>query len=350
MENDDNRGEELCSSLTRYNELRIAVVGDIILDWYIYGLIKKPTGETPRNFAAIVKKEEEVLGGAANVANNLVKAGIGKTWLIGLGGEDETTKRISDLCEKNGIEQRLVTDENYKLPKKLRSFTRDNGGLYVPDDIRWDFELDSGELMEKFRDRGDEILNTLEIVLSLDEPPNAIIVSDYTKGTLSREVLDGIRELAAAKGITIIADPKYFSRERDKGYKGYDWINPNGKNARKMLGIPTESRLSHESLTKKLSRKYKANVMVTFGEEGMIICERGNIMKIKAKEATVRDITGAGDTVKAYFAASLLTGLSPEDAGYIASMAAYVAIQKKMTYAVEKEAVLRALVDRDGSD
>lgn len=297
--------------------LRIAVIGDVMLDRYWWGETTRISPEAPVPVVRLDKLSDAV-GGAANVAANI--AGLGATpILVGVIGDDgEGSVITSFLAEIEHLDTRLVRSDARGTTVKTRIVS---GGHHV---VRVD------------RESTDELdLSESEELASAITEADLIVLSDYAKGVLSKATLEAIFALAAGK--TIVVDPKSndFSR-----YNGATILTPNAREAAAAAGVSN----STEAGSKILSDNHFNAVLVTEGEHGMTLFERDRQpVKYKAHARDAFDVTGAGDTVIATLSACIAAKMSLIEAVEIANIAAGVAVSHVGTTIVTRKMLISEL-------
>ncbi|CAM1373124.1 D-glycero-beta-D-manno-heptose-7-phosphate kinase [Tenacibaculum xiamenense] len=290
----------------------ILVIGDIIIDHYLIGSTNRVSPEAPVPIVKI-KKETTVLGGAGNVVNNLLSFG-GKADIISVIGKDQDFLILNKLFkEKNISTNYLVFEEKRALTKKTRILSSSQ------QIVRFDKE-DTHEISEDSINKIIKIFN--EIVNNYD----IIILSDYNKGVLTKEVSQQIITAANKKNIKVLVDPKGNDYLK---YTGAYLLTPNKKEAFSITGF----NLNSESNTllkaiRKLKTDYRLSAsIITLSQDGIALYNESlKIFPTKSKE--VFDVTGAGDTVIAAIAYKLVHGDSIEDAIRFANLAAGVVVGK----------------------
>lgn len=307
---------------------KILVAGDVMLDKYYYGEVSRisPEAPVPINHVA---REKETLGGAANVAHNLALLGC-RTMLAGFVGDDFHYRSLAEKLSDRGI----LSDGLVMTDRPTTTKIRIIGGHQQM--LRLDFE-DARPLETRWIDA---FLERVE--KRLDEGLDAVILSDYAKGTLSDASARALIAEAHAHGVPVIVDPKGTNWTK---YKKCDYITPNIKEINAILLEPISN--TDEEVVRAchyISRKYDIkNVLATRSEKGVSLVRTGQEVHIPTRSQEVFDVSGAGDTVIAVLAAGLSGGLRGEEAAYLANLAASVVVGKLGTYAVAKEELLDAL-------
>jgi rfaE bifunctional protein kinase chain/domain len=285
---------------------RVLVVGDAMLDRYWFGAVERISPEAPVPVVR-VNREEERLGGAANVALNVKTLGV-QTTLLTVVGEDEPARKLQQLLEQKGVKTLMGHDPQLYTIVKLRVIGRSQQL------IRVDFEnTPDHEVLA-------DMLGDFEKALPLHD---AVLFSDYGKGGL--EHIPRMIELARKAGKPVLVDPKGSDYER---YKGATVITPNRAELAQVIG-PWSNETQLQERAQALREKLGLDSLVlTRSEEGMSLFDAGGEEREHAKALEVFDVTGAGDTVIATLAAMLACGLSLREALPIANRAGGIAVGK----------------------
>lgn len=317
--------ENLQKLFNNFKNKRVLIIGDIILDRYIFGKVSRISPEAPVPVVEVVE-ESYRLGGAANVANNIVALG-GKAHVSGIIGRGSAGRIVKDLLQEKGIEQELIFEDTRRTTVKTRVI----GGTQQI--VRFDIE-DRRRLEGKVKEI---FLRTIrESLKNFD----AVIVSDYKKGVVSEELF---RTLVSHKnGIFVSVDPKigHF-----RLYKQVSLITPNINEAShgaeiEIKDIKTLIKAGY-NLLKKLSCDA---VLITRGEDGMSLFERENkevkVNHLPTVAKKVFDVTGAGDTVIATITLAKISGAPLIDAAKIANVAAGIVVGKVGTATASQEEIM----------
>ena len=301
------------------------VIGDLMLDHYIFGDITRISPEAP---VPILKKIEEQyrLGGAGNVAANLRGFGI-KTAVIGVTGKDSNSLILEKLLKEKLISTSGVIKTNQPTTTKTRVLGGQQQLLRIDDENI--SEVNEALLFKK-------------IDALMRKNPSIIILSDYAKGLLNQRTIQKIVKIAKQKNIPVIADPKGNSIEK---YQGVNVLTPNKKEA---LALAGEENLVEEKLDIKLRSYCKqfniGNIAMTQGSLGIKLVKKNTVSIIPAtKLKYVYDVSGAGDTVIASIAAGLMANLNIHDALELANQAAGHVISKIGTTPIELNELIEAI-------
>jgi rfaE bifunctional protein kinase chain/domain len=296
----------------RIHATRVLVVGDAMLDRYWFGNVDRISPEAPVPVVRVTR-EDERLGGAANVALNVKHLG-SRTTLMTVVGKDEPATRLQQLLERNGIESMLDTDPKFHTIVKLRIIGRAQQLLRV------DFENQPDhEVLEVMLDRFESVLDTHDVVL----------FSDYGKGGLTH--IPRMIELARAAGKPVLVDPKGSDWAR---YAGATVITPNRAELAQVVGHwSSEEDLLERAQALRRQHRFDA-LLLTRSEEGMSMFDASGHVREPARAREVFDVTGAGDTVIATLAVLIGSGMSPREAMPLANKAGGIVVGKFGTASV----------------
>lgn len=307
--------------------LRIAVVGDVMIDSYIFGEVERISPEAPVPINRVVK-QKSTLGGAANVASNLANLGC-QVYLGGLVGDDEHRHQLVSLLEKEGIDSTgLVMEANRKTTMKLRILGARQQMM------RLDFE-ETGFISPEASISLQRWLEAL-----CEQGISGIVISDYGKGVCTPEKVQAIISLAREKGILTIVDPKGSDWSK---YRGASLITPNVKELSECVGYKVENEDAPiiEAAQKVITTYGIERVVVTRSAKGITLCDKeGQVWHDPATQQEVFDVSGAGDTVVAMMITALGGGLSEQEALKVSNGAAGVVVAKVGTYPIHREELL----------
>ena len=300
---------------------KILVFGDIMLDTYYEGNVKRISPEAPVPIVKI-SQIKNVLGGAANVAANISSLG-GISYLIGVCGNDDKYILVSDLLNKCSIRHSIIKTK-YPTIVKSRVVA---GNQQI---VRFDYECDEMSL-------SDEECSVLERQIDLLLPEcDLVIISDYAKGLCSERMCQRLIAKAKIENKLVIVDPKGKNWTK---YQGAYIITPNLKEYADIVGSmisnENDSILGPSSFI--LSKYQISHLLVTRSEKGMTLVSSDTVCHIKTDAREVFDVSGAGDTVIASLAVSLTLGASAVEAAKFANKAAGVVVGKRGTASVTLE-------------
>ncbi len=306
--------------LESFSNVKVLVVGDIMLDRYWWGSVRRISPEAPVPVFSMEKTTSKA-GGAANVAANV--AGLGaKPFLIGVVGDDNEASELPEILEKSNISANfLVEIKNRPTTVKTRVIA------HSQQIVRIDQETVIGLTQEEEK----LVWEKIELLLGEIE---IIIVSDYAKGVLTDNLLARLISTARERNIKILIDPKGKNYLK---YKGATLLTPNKKEAADACKLEENGQNLVEIAGKNLIDEIETEaVLITLGEEGMTLFEKNKKPKyFKALAREVFDVTGAGDTVIATLAVALGAGASPAKASELANIAAGLVVRQIGTTAIK---------------
>jgi D-beta-D-heptose 7-phosphate kinase/D-beta-D-heptose 1-phosphate adenosyltransferase len=295
----------------QFKHKTILVVGDIILDEYLFGNITRMSPEAPQTPVVLMKNEKLVLGGAANVANNIVSLG-GKAILLGSIGNDEHGRLLKKLLKKAKIKDGSFISSERPTITKTRVF-------------------DGERQIARIDDEKDHPLSKKELALfqtALRKIPaniDMVIVSDYAKGMISKETMRMLRRKFS--GDKIVADPKPIHKDLMRGLL---IITPNLKETSLMAGAALRRHEDIRNTALRLADELQTSILATMGREGMMLCDKSDMTVYRVASPKVRaiDVTGAGDVATAACALALASGASLAEAAEFANRAAGISVTK----------------------
>lgn len=313
--------------LKQDRNIKIAVIGDLILDEYLDGDISRISPEAPVP-VHLVTNTKITAGGAGNAARNIASAG-GKAHVFGVCGKDDTAKQLKSILTKDGINVDGILEESERPTIRKTRVTSNNQQVVR---IDWEQVSDISHETQK---------KLIEHLSSTDF--DAILISDYGKGTLPEAMLQKIIRIANQKGITCVVDPKGHDYRR---YQNADIITPNKKEAYAALGLGSNIDIGGKELGHMLQEKYDLkNVLVTLGSEGMMyvpLDKRKEVISKKPKAREVFDVSGAGDTVAATLTLAIASGSNLDLSLELSNLAAGIVVEKWGTTPVPRNELEQA--------
>lgn len=322
------------TSTENLKNLNIIVIGDFILDEYLIGEVNRISPEAPVP-VVWVRKEKITLGGAGNVVKNLSSLGV-KSVVLGRAGKDEKANILLDLLARENSDTKknfLIRSESVPTILKTRVIA---GHQQV-------CRIDKEELKPISREEEDSLLKAFsERIDSAD----AVILSDYDKGTLTPRIIEEVSKLCRERDKIVTVDPQvshFFL------YNGVSILTPNHHEAGKAVGRKLETDLEILSAAEEIVRKLSCpSVMITRGEKGMSIyvTSKKEIYHIPTVAQEVFDVTGAGDTVISVYTAYHAAGLNELEASVVSNAAAGIVVGKLGAETVSTEELERSLSDR----
>jgi len=317
--------------LSEIGRQTVLCIGDVMLDDFVYGEVSRISPEAPAPVIR-VNREDVTIGGAGNVARNIVSLGA-RCLFVGVIGDDSAGKVLRSALDRgnSGITSRLVIDPQRPTTRKLR-FVSEHHSTHL---LRADWELDK-PVSAKIE------AALIKHALALLPRADAVVLSDYAKGVLTPRLIRTVIERARNLKKPVIVDPKGIDFSI---YRGATIITPNRKEladaTHLAVGTATEIAAAAAALAREVGSKA---VVVTLSEEGMMLQARGGApVHVPAYSVKVRDVSGAGDTVAAVLALMLALGADYEAAMRAANAAASVVVGKSGTATV-LAAELRARV------
>jgi D-beta-D-heptose 7-phosphate kinase/D-beta-D-heptose 1-phosphate adenosyltransferase len=303
--------EYLNKAIDNFGKTRILVIGDIMLDQFIWGKVSRISPEAPVPVVE-VDNETTMLGGAANVVNNLVSLG-GNVLLCGVVGDDPSgTRIISRLHELDVDTGGVAIEHDRPTSVKTRIIA------HAQQVVRYDRET-------RIPLKPETINGILSFILEKKEGLSGIIVSDYGKGVVSRQLMDGVRSAISDCNFPVTVDPNVRNFPL---YKDVTVITPNHNQAGEIAG----REIVNEEDLRKVAKKFLNNkrckaLLITRGKDGMTLFEEeGRVTHIKSMARKVYDVTGAGDTVIATLALGLAAGIDIKSAAYLSNLAAGIVV------------------------
>lgn len=297
--------------IDNFGKTRILVIGDIMLDRFIWGKVSRISPEAP---VPIVEVEHEttMLGGAANVVNNIVSLG-GNVLLSGILGDDLVGREIISKLKELDVDVSGIFVENDRpTTVKTRIIA------HAQQVVRYDRE-------KRISFKSHTINRFLNFIQEKKEGLSGIILSDYGKGVVTRELMNGVKKVMSDSKIPLAVDPnvKNFSL-----YKDVTIITPNHHQAGEVADMEIVDKESLRIVGEKILHNQGCQaLLITRGEDGMTLFEEdGKITHIKSMARKVYDVTGAGDTVIATLMLGIGSGLDLKSAAYLSNLAAGIVV------------------------
>ena len=323
--------KKLLRFLRRFSSARVLVIGDLMLDQFIWGDVGRISPEAPVPVVRVTR-ESQHLGGAANVVSNIRSLG-GNVGACGAIGRDDAGRLIVSELKKIGADAAGVCRGSGVTLRKTRVVARNQQV------VRFDHE-ETG---------CDETLTralTRFLQRSWDSF-DVVIVSDYGKGVINEKLLQAIAELLAEKPLPLIIDPK---KANFSHYRSATLVKPNLSEAADASGIEIVDAKSLAKAGRVLLAKWESEaVLITRGENGITLFRRGApAVNLATRSRQVYDVTGAGDTVAATCALALASGANLEEAAVLANHAAGIAVTKLGTTSITAAELRRDLRQTEG--
>jgi len=314
--------------ISKFDQCRLLVVGDLMLDEYLWGEVDRISPEAPVQIVAI-QREDFALGGAGNVVNNVVALG-GKVSAVGVIGTGRNGKLLLKIFKKLGVDTTGIVQESGRTTtKKTRIIAANQHVLRIDRETQQDISLTSLEKITRFIE---------------DKMPDidVILISDYGKGLITESMLSRVIASAKKHKKMIIVDPKGLDFSK---YSGVSLLTPNKKEAALASGV----EIIDESSLEKAAHKILQNIdidklLITCGKDGMVLFERNKKpFKVEAVARQVFDVSGAGDTVLAVLGLTVASGFSINSGVAVANTAAGIVVGKVGTATVSKQELVSAL-------
>jgi D-beta-D-heptose 7-phosphate kinase/D-beta-D-heptose 1-phosphate adenosyltransferase len=316
------------SILDSIQDQRVLVLGDVMLDEYIFGEVSRISPEAPVPIVRITG-ERWTLGGAANVASNLKALGADPL-LVGVIGNDEAGARVGRLLSNIGVGEAGLVKAATPTIIKTRVIGQHQQMLRI-------------DREEPGQPRPDVIENLIAGINRQARNAAAIIISDYAKGAVGRQVVDSIRETARSKGIPWIVDPKPAHKAL---YAEATAVTPNTSELSQLAARPTKTDEEMTEASLRLVAELNlTGLLVTRSEKGMALLKSDGqpVLMIPTQAIEVFDVSGAGDTVIAAFTAALAANAKWQDAAMLANAAAGVVVGKMGTATTTPQEILARL-------
>jgi D-glycero-beta-D-manno-heptose-7-phosphate kinase len=308
---------------------RVMIVGDVMLDHYTFGSVTRISPEAPVPVLQ-VSDEQYRLGGAGNVARNIVALG-GQAMMIGVVGNDHDGQTLTDLLNEAGVQTDLVHDDRRRTTRKTRIIAQNQ------------------QIVRVDREHTEPLSNTvvealLEKLAAHAQHHDIIVVSDYGKGVVTRALMAGLRALTGGSGVRprILVDPKPCNYDL---YKGVDILTPNAKEAAEGAGLPVTGPEGPGPAAAALFKRLGcAQLLITLGPLGMALFHGPDkAQRIPTFARKVFDVTGAGDTVIATLALGLAAGADLLSSAVLANHAAGIVVAQVGAATATPEALREAI-------
>ena len=314
--------------ILKFNECSILVVGDLMIDEYLWGEVDRISPEAPVQVVA-VKNEEFTLGGSGNVINNLIALGA-KVSAVGVIGADRDGAFLLDRLKELGVQtEGIVQEPDRCTTRKTRIVAASQHVLRIDRETAKDVSEDTVQKLSRC---------ITEIVPSVD----VVLISDYGKGVVTPSLLSQAADAAKRHAKVIIADPKGLNFKK---YTHVTVLTPNKKEAGAAAGIEIITDADLIAAGNKILRSVQIDsLLVTCGKDGMVLFERNEAPhKIGAEARQVFDVSGAGDTVLAVLGLSMASGASSKEGAALANTAAGIVVGKVGTTTVSPAELSAAL-------
>ncbi len=305
--------ERLNKILSKFKQAKILVVGDLMLDEFIWGSVSRISPEAPVP-VVLVNRSSFMPGGACNVVNN-VRSLSGKVYACGVIGRDQTgTMLIDELKQRAVNTEGVLTDTSRPTIKKTRIIAQHQQVVRV-------------DREEDYLVKGIVLKKIIHFIKKIIKEIDGVIIEDYGKGLIQPKLIKRIITLATKYKKIIAVDPK---EEHFSYYKNVTLITPNQREAEIATSIKIRDDDSLKAAADKLINRLKCKaLLITLGEKGMALFEKGKkTIKIPTVAREVFDVSGAGDTVAASFILARVSGATIKEAAYISNIAAGIVVGK----------------------
>ena len=318
----------LARHLLRFSRSRVLILGDVMLDEYVWGTVSRISPEAPVPVVA-VRSESVKVGGAGNVATNVAALG-GQASLIGLVGDDAVAERLGHELELAGVKSDgLIVDRSRPTTVKSRVVA---GSQHI---VRFDRESDA-PISPAIRER------VVAAVRERLSGADVLLISDYAKGLIGPGLVRAVLAMTTRQGRIVAVDPKV---QHLPLFKGVTVVAPNHHEAAAAAHLQVRNEADLLRVGRVLLRRLQAQaVLITRGEQGMSLFEAEKaVVHIQTVAREVYDVTGAGDTVMGALSLALAAGADMREAAMIANYAAGVVVGKRGTATVTRGELERAL-------
>ncbi|HXR06445.1 MAG TPA: D-glycero-beta-D-manno-heptose-7-phosphate kinase [Candidatus Acidoferrum sp.] len=322
----------VCQLLAAAGRARVTVLGDVMLDQFLWGTVARISPEAP---VPVVEFEREsfIPGGAGNVARNLAQLRVA-TELLGVCGQDDAAGRLRQLLSQDGVAcSGILACPNRSTSIKTRIIAHRQQVVRVDRETPGDVDDQT----------------TARLLAALAQSlrrADALILGDYAKGVITQPLLEEAKRLCRARGVWLSVDPK---PAHHLDLSGLSLLTPNRKEAFELAGLPDNldgPQPSHDSALLQVADKLLADLqpallLITLGEQGLLLCQRGQRpFHVPTAAREVFDVSGAGDTVIASFTLAIVAGASPVEAAFFSNHAAGVVVGKIGTATVTPRELL----------
>lgn len=314
--------------ILRFENKRIAIIGDLMLDRYLWGSAIRISPEAPVPVVDI-DQESNRLGGSANVANNIITLG-GIAYPIGLIGNDHNGNTILELMNSDKfVTDGIIKDPNLPTTVKTRVIANNQHVVRIDRENKHKISEKSYQLLFSFIEAN---IKTFD----------AIIFEDYNKGVITKELIKNVIDLAKKHNIPVTVDPKF---DNFFEFKNVDVFKPNRKEAEEAIGQKIKSDEDLFMVMQSIQKKIGCdNLLLTRGEKGMALMEKnGEITLINTRARNIADVSGAGDTVISTLTMALVSGATPKEAAVISNFAAGIVCEEVGVVPIRKEILINKI-------
>jgi rfaE bifunctional protein kinase chain/domain len=301
--------QEIIQLFKNFRHMNVLIIGDVMIDSYTWGKVTRISPEAPVPIVA-VEKEENRLGGAANVALNILALGA-TPYLCAVVGKDQNAEIFDNLLASHQLSKEgIIRSDNRITTVKTRIIGNNHQMLRIDKEV--EYPLSEVELKELYN----QIKNLVE-----NKKIDVIIFEDYDKGVITTSLIEQVVELAKSKNIPVAVDPK---KRNFLNYKNVSLFKPNLKELKEGLNIEIDTSIpaTLENAAKQIREKLNAKMaLITLSEKGILINTANEHKIIPAHVRNIADVSGAGDTVISVAALCLAAGISPQDIAELSNLA-----------------------------
>ncbi|MCF7873704.1 MAG: D-glycero-beta-D-manno-heptose-7-phosphate kinase [Candidatus Omnitrophica bacterium] len=316
--------------ISKFANKKILVVGDLILDRHIFGSVNRISPEAPVP-VVWAKKETFRAGGAANVGSNLIDLGA-KVTLCGLIGQDIFGKQLYSLLNQKKLNTKYIIKD-----KKRRTTLKTRIIAHHQQVVRLDWESIDSFSKKIIENIINKIKNNLDGF-------DAVIIEDYGKGMINPLLVKELVDLCNKKNKIVTVDPK---EDHFQYYQGVTALTPNLSEAQIAAGKKAKNKSQVKNIGKKILKDLKPkSVLLTLGEEGMMLFEKEKVKHIPTAALEVYDVTGAGDTVISLFTLALASGATSLEAAQLANLAAGSVVGKLGATTINKKELIKIINEK----
>lgn len=310
--------------LSRFPAIRVAVVGDLMLDRYLVGDIERISPEAPVP-VVLVSERRDAPGGAANVAANVVAAGA-RCHLVGVVGSDAAGAALRDALAVAGIDgSRVLSVADRPTTTKTRVVARGQQVCRVDEEHEHDL-TDAG------------LTQVTRLGMDALEESDILLLEDYDKGTLAPTMIPLLIDQARRLGVPVVVDPKY---RHFYSFAGATVFKPNRRELESAIGAAVD-HAAPDAYRSAYRRANAEHLLVTLGAGGMALVGKDETVRVPGVRRAVYDVSGAGDTVTAWVGLALAAGATMEEAAVMANVAAGIEVGKPGVATVSAEELLAA--------
>lgn len=322
--------KKIKEALAKFNSIKITVLGDLILDEYLFGNIDRISPEAPVPVVEVISSKLTI-GGAANAGLNMSKLGARVT-VIGCIGDDLAGEKLSALLEKQAIETKFVFKaKDRKTIHKTRVISKQHNQQLL--------RIDNEDRLPVSSDIEETVIRTMN---DQAMQSSALLISDYSKGFITENIAKTATERFRSNERSVIVDSKAFNLSR---FFGATVLTPNQKEAQESSGVRITGEQTLIEAGNKLLSQTKSNaILITRGDKGCALFESGQEPHfIKSFASEVYDVTGAGDTVASVLTLALASELDIKESVYLANIAAGITVRHFGAYAPSREEIIETL-------